>query len=221
MEDLENILPMNLQFFAETGDNQSSEHDNNSDQQNSSQDDNNPDTQDNDGTQENDSSKGDTDKNEKVISKLRERVGHEQSKKNELQDQLTKVQQELAELKDGGKKEKAKTPEQLEVENLKKQIARRDTIDQTLDVFRDNGLSIPKDIVSMLVVDNSDKTIDNANKLLDFVTQVKTDTEADIRAEYTGAKAPKVTHHASSGTPNFGETIAKSTSSRTPLQGKY
>lgn len=160
----------------------------------------------------------------KVIEKLQSRIGKEQGKKNELQQQLEQAQAELKKLKSGddGKpaKESKKTPEQIKVEELERQLARRDIIDQTLDVFKESQIDVPKDVVSMIVSDDRDKTVENATELLGFITSIKKDTEAKVRAEYAGGKVPSATKHQDSSS-NFGVEVAKLGGTRAPLQNSY
>lgn len=209
MEKLSNLLPMQLQYFAE-GELGSGEQ---------------IDPKDIDTTSESDDPNNQTKGPEdtaKIIEKLQGRIGKEQNKKNELQEQLEKAQAELKKLKtddpEGDKPEK--TPEQLEVEQLKRQIARRDIIDSTLDVFKESNIEMPKPIVSMFVNDDRDKTVENANELLKFITDIKKQTEASVRSEYAGGKVPSATKHKESSS-SFGTDTAKSGNTRVPLQGKY
>ena len=158
-------------------------------------------------------------KNEAIIEKLKGRIGKEQGQKNALQEQLNKAQAELEKLRKGktDKKPDEQTPEQKKVAELEAKLARRDTIDETLNVFSESGVNIPKDIVEVLVTDDHDQTIDNASKLLDFVTTIQKKTEASVRKEYQAGKIPGDTKHQTESLTNFGESIAKSNQARASL----
>jgi len=209
------ILPTNLQYFADpdpSTDPEPTPEPDNTDK------DTNPDNDSNGG---NDSEQSDDDKNDAIIEKLKGRIGQEQGKKNALQEQLEKAQSELEKLRKGrtDKKPVEQTPEQKEVAKLKAQIARRDTVDETVNVFNESGINIPKDIVEVLVTDNHDQTIDNASKLLKFVTSIQKGTETNIRKEYQAGKIPSDTKHKTESLSDFGESIAKSNQSRASLDG--
>lgn len=223
MKRFNGLMPMQLQFFAE---NDSTNGDASNDNEANANGDQSVET-----TTEannNDAQDVQTDPNDvgsdndKIIEKLQSRIGKEQSKKNELQQQLEQAQSELKKLRSGGKEdeEKEKSPEQIKVEALEKQLARRDIIDSTLDVFKESHIDMPKNIVSMFVDDDRDKTIENAGELLTFITSVKKDAEAKVRSEYVGGRVPSATKHQESNT-NFGIDVAKSGGTNVPLQSKY
>lgn len=206
------ILPTNLQYFADP----------------------NPDPDDNPTPPENveeqpshddtdpeggEGSEQPDDKNDAIIKKLKGRIGKEQGQKNVLQEQLNKAQAELEKLRKGkpDKKPTEQTPEQKKVAELEAKLARRDTVDETVNVFNESGVNIPKDIVEVLVTDDHDQTIDNASKLLKFVTSVQKDTETSVRKEYQAGKIPSDTKHKPESLSDFGESIANSNQSRASL----
>lgn len=209
------ILPMNLQYFAEPDSDTDSENSNNdgADSQEASDSEDSSDR--NNEESENSDEGGKTDA---IIEKLNGRIGKKQGKKNELQEQLEKAQTELEKLR-GKKTDKpaTQTPEQKEVAELKAQIARRDTVDETVSVFSESGVNIPKDIVEVLVTNDHDQTIDNASKLLKFVTSIQKDTETSVRKEYQAGKIPGDTKHKTESLADLGESIAKSNQSRASL----
>ncbi|WP_268914016.1 DUF4355 domain-containing protein [Lentilactobacillus sp. SPB1-3] len=216
MKRFDNLMPMQLQYFAENDQGTDDANDNvNEPLDNAGSENNSDDAKDDDDHEEND------DDPSKVIEKLQGRIGKEQGKKNELQQQLDKAQAELKKLR-GGKdaKEPDKTPEQIEVEKLRMQLERRDILDSTLDVFKESKIDVPKDIVELFISDDRDQTIDNAGKLLNYVTSIKKDTEASVRSEYAGGKVPKSTKHINNA-GNFGTQVAKSGNDRIPLQSNY
>lgn len=221
MKRFSNLMPMQLQFFAEDNPNGGSPSGPALDNPNDANDDKLLNADDNSDYGNNEEDENDA-KNANIIEKLQGRIGKEQSKKNELQQQLEQAQAELTKLKSGDKpaKEPKKTPEELKVEKLEKQLARRDIIDSTLEVFKESHIDMPKEIVSMFVNDDRDKTVENASTLLGFITNIKKDTEAKVRAEYAGGKVPSATKHQDSSS-NFGVEVAKSGGTRAPLQSTY
>ncbi|MCT3567643.1 DUF4355 domain-containing protein [Levilactobacillus brevis] len=207
MKRLEADLPMkmNLQYFAEG---------NPSDE--------NPDGQSNDSEtnlkSDDDPDNGnDGDKNAEIIKKLTARIGKEQGQKNDVQAKLDKAQAELEKLRKGSEKPKPLTPEQEEVKQLKAQMARRDTVDETVKVFNESGVVVPKNIVEVLVTDDHDKTIDNATKLLGFITSIQKDTEDSVRKEYQAGKIPESTKHGKQSLSDLGKAVSQSTPSRQSL----
>ncbi|MFC6275613.1 DUF4355 domain-containing protein [Levilactobacillus tangyuanensis] len=209
-------LPMNLQYFADPNpdpDDNSTATERESAEEQPGHDDVEPDGR--AGSEQPD----DDDKNEAIIEKLKGRIGQEQGKKNALQEQLDKAQSELEKLRKGkpDKKPIEQTPEQQKVAELEAKLARRDTVDETLNVFNESGVSVPKDIVEVLVTDDHDQTIDNASKLLKFVTFIQKDTETSVRKEYQAGKIPGDTKHKTESLTDLGESIAKSNQSRASL----
>ncbi|KJW12859.1 capsid assembly scaffolding protein Gp46 family protein [Levilactobacillus spicheri] len=221
MKSLETIMPMNLQYFAED-ENQPS-----GDQADENVESGGDEGSDDAESSESESSEGSDDEgsdednpNDAIIEKLKGRIGKEQSRKNELQTQLDQARAELDKLRKGNKaKDKPKSPEQQEIAELKASMARRDTVDETLNVFTESGISIPKSIVEVLVTDDHDKTIDNASKLLDFITDVRKKTEAGVRKEYQGGHIPGATKHKQESLSDFGKSIAESSNQRASLDG--
>ncbi|WP_088815452.1 MULTISPECIES: DUF4355 domain-containing protein [Listeria] len=119
---------------------------------------------------------------DKVVEKLQKRIGKEQADKNEFAEQLKQAQSRISELekqKDVKElsvedKEMAERAEQeKEIERLKAQLARAETVKQTDAVFKEAGLSVTDDVLSMVVSNESDMTYKNAKALIDFANQVQ------------------------------------------------
>lgn len=219
MKNLETIMPMNLQYFAEDeeqdNDNQASDAASHTGDESDT---NNSSEHDDSGNSDDGNSDSDDNSNDAIIKKLKGRIGKEQSRKNELQAQLDQAQAELEKLRGGNKaQEKPKSPEQQEIAALKAQMARRDTVDETLSVFTESGIDVPKNIVEVLVTDDHDKTIDNASKLLDFITNVRKTTEDAVRKEYQAGHIPNATKHGNESLADFGKSIAESNNLRASL----
>ena len=207
------LMPMKLQYFADPKDDPEPD--------DPEPDDSQAETHEDDPEPDDTATTETDDKNAKIIEKLQGRIGKEQGEKNQLAEQLKAAQDELEALKNGGKpKEKPKTEDQLEIESLKAQIARDKTTKQVVNVFHEGGVEVPDDIINLFVSDDADETIENSKKLLSFVTQVKQNTESSVRDEYRQGKLPSDTKHQNSNS-NFGAEVAKSGTSRAPLQTRY
>ena len=210
------ILPTNLQYFADPNSGQddvSTQTDSENATEQSEHSDSEP------GGEDNFEHSDSDDKNDAIIEKLKGRIGKEQGQKNALQEQLNKAQAELEKLRDGKKtpKEPDPTPEQQEVSKLRAELKRRDTVEGTSNVFSENGVNVPKDIVEILVTDDPDKSVDNASKLLNFVTEVQKQTETSIRKEYQGGHLPEDTKHGAESLSEYGKKVAESGQARASL----
>ncbi|WP_203641266.1 DUF4355 domain-containing protein [Levilactobacillus andaensis] len=92
---------------------------------------------------------------------------------------MNKSQVELDKLRKGkpNKKPVEQTPEQKKATELEAKLVRRDTIEETLNGVNASGVNIPKDIVEVLVTNDHNQTIDNASKLLKFITSIQKNIE--------------------------------------------
>ncbi|GAK47717.1 minor structural protein 2 [Secundilactobacillus oryzae JCM 18671] len=210
-----NALPMLLQYFAEqTNSNDGSPTDPNLNNASGSE------GGEGNGTQAGSTNSNDdlTDDNQAIIEKLKGRIGQEQGKKNELQEKLDRANTEIEKLKNGGKdpKDKPLTPEQKENKELKAQLERRDILDATNKVFQEAGVTVDNSLVNMLVTNDRNQTIDNASTLLNFITKLQKDTEANVRKEYQQGGIPKDTT-VNQSLDNFGKHVAESSQGLNPL----
>lgn len=220
MKSLETIMPMNLQYFAEDENQPSDNQDNENVSSGGDEGTDNEERSESEDTEESDDNPSDEDNpNDTIIEKLKGRIGKEQGRKNELQTQLDQARAELEKLRNGGKGEKPKSPEEQKIAELEAKMARRDTVDETLSVFTESGVNVPKSIIEVLVTDDHDKTVDNASKLLDFITDVRKTTEASVRKEYQAGHIPGATKHKQESLSDFGKSIAESGNQRAPLDG--
>ena len=99
---------------------------------------------------------------DEIVKKLQKRIGAEQSKKNSYKEQLDNALKEIEKLKSGksvktlSDEDKAKKDvdeKDKEIAALKSQIARRQTLDDTDQVLRENGLIVPSNVLNFLVSD--------------------------------------------------------------------
>lgn len=132
-----------------------------------------------------------------VVKKLQKRIGAEQSKKNSYKEQLDNALKEIEKLKSGksvktlSDEDKAKKDvdeKDKEIAALKSQIARRQTLDDTDQVLRENGLVVPSDVLSFLVSDDADNTYSNVKAFIDYTETVKD----SVREEFKKGRTPRV-----------------------------
>lgn len=132
-----------------------------------------------------------------VVKKLQKRIGAEQSKKNSYKEQLDNALKEIEKLKSGksvktlSDEDKAKKDvdeKDKEIAALKSQIARRQTLDDTDQVLRENGLIVPSNVLDFLVSDNADTTYANVKSFIDYTETIKD----SVREEFKKGRTPRV-----------------------------
>ena len=134
---------------------------------------------------------------DEIVKKLQKRIGAEQSKKNSYKEQLDSALKEIEKLKSGksvktlSDEDKAKKDvdeKDKEIAALKSQIARRQTLDDTDQVLRENGLIVPSDVLNFLVSDDADDTYSNVKAFIDYTETVKD----SVREEFKKGRTPRV-----------------------------
>lgn len=134
---------------------------------------------------------------DEIVKKLQKRIGAEQSKKNSYKEQLDNALKEIEKLKSGksvktlSDEDKAKKDvdeKDKEIAALKSQIARRQTLDDTDQVLRENGLVVPSDVLNFLVSDDADNTYSNVKAFIDYTETVKD----SVREEFKKGRTPRV-----------------------------
>lgn len=134
---------------------------------------------------------------DEIVKKLQKRIGAEQSKKNSYKEQLDNALKEIEKLKSGksvktlSDEDKAKKDvdeKDKEIAALKSQIARRQTLDDTDQVLRENGLVVPSNVLNFLVSDDADNTYSNVKAFIDYTETVKD----SVREEFKKGKTPRV-----------------------------
>lgn len=134
---------------------------------------------------------------DEIVKKLQKRIGAEQSKKNSYKQQLDNALKEIEKLKSGksvktlSDEDKAKKDvdeKDKEIAALKSQIARRQTLDDTDQVLRENGLVVPSNILNFLVSDDADNTYSNVKAFIDYTETVKD----SVREEFKKGRTPRV-----------------------------
>lgn len=134
---------------------------------------------------------------DEIVKKLQKRIGAEQSKKNSYKEQLDNALKEIEKLKSGksvktlSDEDKAKKDvdeKDKEIAALKSQIARRQTLDDTDQVLRENGLVVPANVLNFLVSDDADNTYSNVKAFIDYTETVKD----SVREEFKKGRTPRV-----------------------------
>lgn len=134
---------------------------------------------------------------DEIVKKLQKRIGAEQSKKNSYKQQLEEALDKIKQLESGksvktlSDEDKAKKDvdeKDKEIAALKSQIARRQTLDDTDQVLRENGLVVPSDVLSFLVSDDADNTYSNVKAFIDYTETVKD----SVREEFKKGRTPRV-----------------------------
>lgn len=79
-----------------------------------------------------------------------------------------------------------------EIAALKSQIARRQTLDDTDQVLRENGLTVPSNVLNFLVSDDADNTYSNVKAFIDYTETVKDSVREEFKkAEHQGSPAQR------------------------------
>lgn len=134
---------------------------------------------------------------DEIVKKLQKRIGAEQSKKNSYKEQLDNALKEIEKLKSGksvktlSDEDKAKKDvdeKDKEIAALKSQIARRQTLDDTDQVLRENGLVVPSNVLNFLVSDDADNTYSNVKAFIDYTETIKD----GVREEFKKGRTPRV-----------------------------
>lgn len=134
---------------------------------------------------------------DEIVKKLQKRIGAEQSKKNSYKQQLEEALDKIKQLESGksvktlSDEDKAKKDvdeKDKEIAALKSQIARRQTLDDTDQVLRENGLTVPSNVLNFLVSDNADNTYSNVKAFIDYTETVKD----SVREEFKKGRTPRV-----------------------------
>lgn len=134
---------------------------------------------------------------DEIVKKLQKRIGAEQSKKNSYKEQLDNALKEIEKLKSGKSVKKLSDEDRAkkdvdekdkEIAALKSQIARRQTLDDTDQVLRENGLVVPSDVLNFLVSDDADNTYSNVKAFIDYTETVKD----SVREEFKKGRTPRV-----------------------------
>lgn len=136
---------------------------------------------------------------EKIAKKLQKRISKEQESKHqalkeveELKAKLAKYENNDKSIKELSDEEKAKQEEDAKdrrIKELEERLARNEDLKQTKQVFEESGLSVPDEVLDMVVVNDNKKTVANVQAITNFIEKIKEDT----RNELLAGRTPRVT----------------------------
>ncbi|WP_168353441.1 capsid assembly scaffolding protein Gp46 family protein [Limosilactobacillus reuteri] len=126
---------------------------------------------------------------DKLVKKLQKRIGKEQNEKHSLQERLDKANAKIKELQSGKANKDSldleatmskESEKDKEIASLRAQIARRDNIKQTDEVFKEAGLTVSDDVLNMVVVDDEKQTYANVQALIKYTNQIQSGVKKDL-----------------------------------------
>lgn len=136
---------------------------------------------------------------DKIAKKLQKRISKEQEGKHqalkeveELKAKLAKYENNDKSIKELSDEEKAKQEEDAKdrrIKELEDRLAHNEDLKQTKQVFEESGLSVPDEVLDMVVVNDNKKTVTNVQAITNFIERIKEDT----RRELLAGKTPRTT----------------------------
>ena len=126
---------------------------------------------------------------DKLVKKLQKRIGKEQNEKHYIQERLDKANAKIKELQSGKANKDSldieatmskESEKDKEIASLRAQIARRDNIKQTDEVFKEAGLTVSDDVLNMVVVDDEKQTYANVQALIKYTNQIQSGVKKDL-----------------------------------------
>ena len=142
-------------------------------------------------TPEDDEKKVDSDK---IVEKLKKRIGKEQASKHDLEKQLKDAQAEIERIKSGksvkklsdeDKAKKASDEKDAKIAELETKLARNEAIKQTAEVFKESGLNVSDKVLDMVVANDDEKTYANVQTLIEFAQSIQSDTKKGMLKGHT------------------------------------
>lgn len=136
---------------------------------------------------------------DKIAKKLQKRISKEQEGKHqalkeveELKAKLAKYENNDKSIKELSNEEKAKQEEDAKdrrIKELEDRLAHNEDLKQTKQVFEESGLSVPDEVLDMVVANDNKKTVANVQAITNFIEKIKKDT----RKELLAGKTPRTT----------------------------
>lgn len=142
-------------------------------------------------TPEDDEKKVDSDK---IVEKLKKRIGKEQASKHDLEKQLKDAQAEIERIKSGksvkklsdeDKAKKASDEKDAKIAELEAKLARNEAIKQTAEVFKESGLNVSDKVLDMVVANDDENTYANVQTLIEFAQSIQSDTKKGMLKGHT------------------------------------
>lgn len=136
---------------------------------------------------------------DKIAKKLQKRISKEQEGKHQALKEVEELKAKLAKYENNGKsikelsdEEKAKQEEDAKdrrIKELEDRLAHNEDLKQTKQVFEESGLSVPDEVLDMVVVNDNKKTVANVQAITNFIERIREDT----RKELLAGKTPRTT----------------------------
>lgn len=135
---------------------------------------------------------------EKIAKKLQKRISKEQESKHQALKEVEELKAKLAkyendksikELSDEEKAKRESDSKDRRIQELEGIIARNKDLKETKQVFEESGISVPDNVLDMVVVNDNKKTVANVQAITNFIEKIKEDT----RKELLAGKTPRVT----------------------------
>lgn len=138
---------------------------------------------------------------DKIVEKLQKRLDSKTKSEKEAKSQLDKALERISELENAGKKgvkelseeEKAAKLQQEkddEISRLKTQIKIAESTQQADDVLKEAGLVAGKEILTMIVSDDDQKTLENVKALIQYTNDQRKAWEVARNTGETPKKTP-------------------------------
>lgn len=131
---------------------------------------------------------------DKIVEKLKKRIGKEQASKHDLEKQLKDAQAEIERIKSGksvkklsdeDKAKKASDEKDAKIAELEAKLARNEAIKQTAEVFKESGLNVSDKVLDMVVANDDEKTYANVQTLIEFAQSIQSDTKKGMLKGHT------------------------------------
>lgn len=131
---------------------------------------------------------------DKIVEKLKKRIGKEQASKHDLEKQLKDAQAEIERIKSGksvkklsdeDKAKKASDEKDAKIAELETKLARNEAIKQTAEVFKESGLNVSDKVLDMVVANDDEKTYANVQTLIEFAQSIQSDTKKGMLKGHT------------------------------------
>lgn len=135
---------------------------------------------------------------EKIAKKLQKRISKEQESKHQALKEVEELKAKLAkyendksikELSDEEKAKRESDSKDRRIQELEGIIARNKDLKETKQVFEESGISVPDNVLDMVVVNDNKKTVANVQAITNFIEKIKEDTRKKLLA----GKTPQVT----------------------------
>lgn len=129
------------------------------------------------------------DKFDKALEKFQKRLGKITGEKHSLEKENAELRKQLEEqnqaksvkkLSDEDKAKKLDEEKDARIKELEKKLAINDNLSQVDQVFRESGLSVPLDVMNIIVTDNAETSYKNAQAIINFASQIAKDKRVEL-----------------------------------------